>query len=87
MSQAHSDEMPFRCDYCFRLFKHKRSRDRHVKLHTGDKKYRCEHCEAAFSRRSVSLSSQSFPLISLTAANIRKTTMMMMMMMIQSDYN
>jgi len=42
--------MPFRCDYCQRLFKHKRSRDRHVKLHTGDKRYRCEHCESAFSR-------------------------------------
>lgn len=42
--------MPFRCDFCHRLFKHKRSRDRHVKLHTGDRKYRCPHCEAAFSR-------------------------------------
>ena len=55
--QAHSDEMPFRCDFCLRLFKHKRSRDRHVKLHTGDKKYRCQHCEAAFSRRFVFFSS------------------------------
>ena len=42
--------MPFKCDYCQRLFKHKRSRDRHVKLHTGDRKYRCTQCEAAFSR-------------------------------------
>ncbi|CAH2050431.1 unnamed protein product, partial [Iphiclides podalirius] len=42
--------MPFRCEFCSRLFKHKRSRDRHVKLHTGDRKYRCAHCESAFSR-------------------------------------
>jgi len=49
--QSHSDQMPFKCDFCQRLFKHKRSRDRHVKLHTGDKKYRCPHCESAFSRR------------------------------------
>jgi hypothetical protein len=49
--QTHSDQMPFRCEFCSRLFKHKRSRDRHIKLHTGDKKYRCTHCEAAFSRR------------------------------------
>ncbi|XP_076322456.1 uncharacterized protein LOC143231724 isoform X2 [Tachypleus tridentatus] len=48
--QAHSDQMPFKCDYCQRLFKHKRSRDRHIKLHTGDKRYRCQHCESAFSR-------------------------------------
>lgn len=48
--QVHSDRMPFRCDFCQRLFKHKRSRDRHVKLHTGDRKYRCSQCEAAFSR-------------------------------------
>lgn len=49
--QTHSDQMPFRCEFCSRLFKHKRSRDRHVKLHTGDRKYRCAHCESAFSRR------------------------------------
>jgi len=49
--QSHSEEMPFQCDFCQRLFKHKRSRDRHVKLHTGDRKYRCVHCESAFSRR------------------------------------
>lgn len=24
--------MPFKCDYCARLFKHKRSRDRHTKV-------------------------------------------------------
>ncbi|XP_063867881.1 uncharacterized protein LOC135104410 isoform X1 [Scylla paramamosain] len=47
---THADQLPFRCEFCGRLFKHKRSRDRHVKLHTGDKKYKCCHCEAAFSR-------------------------------------
>lgn len=47
--------MPFKCDYCARLFKHKRSRDRHTKLHTGDRRYRCPHCEAAFSRRYANL--------------------------------
>lgn len=36
--QIHSDKLPFKCTFCSRLFKHKRSRDRHVKLHTG--KYR-----------------------------------------------
>lgn len=33
--QIHSDKLPFKCTFCSRLFKHKRSRDRHVKLHTG----------------------------------------------------
>ncbi|XP_076755557.1 zinc finger protein Lobe isoform X3 [Xylocopa sonorina] len=47
---SHGDQMPYRCSWCARLFKHKRSRDRHVKLHTGDRRYRCTHCEAAFSR-------------------------------------
>ncbi|XP_022254747.1 zinc finger protein 423-like [Limulus polyphemus] len=42
--------MPFKCDFCQRHFKHKRSRDRHVRLHTGDKRYRCKHCKSAFSR-------------------------------------
>lgn len=47
--------MPFKCEYCARLFKHKRSRDRHTKLHTGDRRYRCPHCESAFSRRWFSV--------------------------------
>lgn len=51
--QSHGDQMPYKCSWCARLFKHKRSRDRHVKLHTGDRRYRCTHCEAAFSRRYV----------------------------------
>lgn len=51
--QSHAEHMPFKCEYCARLFKHKRSRDRHTKLHTGDRRYRCPHCEAAFSRRFV----------------------------------
>lgn len=41
---------PFQCEYCHRFFKHKRSRDRHVKLHTGDKRFQCAECESAFSR-------------------------------------
>ncbi|XP_076260817.1 uncharacterized protein LOC143196830 isoform X1 [Rhynchophorus ferrugineus] len=40
----------FLCKYCPREFKHKRSRDRHIKLHTGDKKYKCIRCESAFAR-------------------------------------
>lgn len=44
------EETPFQCEYCHRFFKHKRSRDRHVKLHTGDKRFQCSQCESAFSR-------------------------------------
>lgn len=51
--QTHGESMPFKCQFCRRLFKHKRSRDRHVKLHTGDKKYKCTQCDHAFSRRWV----------------------------------
>lgn len=40
----------YTCSFCDRPFKHKRSRDRHVKLHTGDKRYKCQHCTCAFSR-------------------------------------
>ncbi|XP_066246919.1 zinc finger protein 423 homolog [Euwallacea similis] len=42
--------LQFSCGYCPRQFKHKRSRDRHTKLHTGDKKYKCFQCESAFAR-------------------------------------
>ena len=43
-------ESQFQCEYCLRFFKHKRSRDRHVKLHTNDRRFKCSMCEAAFSR-------------------------------------
>ncbi|KAL1492684.1 hypothetical protein ABEB36_010904 [Hypothenemus hampei] len=45
-----SSEEKFSCGYCPRQFKHKRSRDRHIKLHTGDKKFKCIQCESAFAR-------------------------------------
>lgn len=40
----------FPCLFCSRLFSHKRSRDRHIKLHTGETKYKCELCDSAFIR-------------------------------------
>ncbi|XP_015788981.1 zinc finger protein 423 [Tetranychus urticae] len=40
----------FRCGFCHRMFKHKRSRDRHIKIHTGDRRYKCNHCDSAFAR-------------------------------------
>lgn len=46
----HNQNTIYTCNYCDRPFKHKRSRDRHVKLHTGDKRYKCQHCTCAFSR-------------------------------------
>ncbi|XP_050314262.1 zinc finger protein 423-like [Anthonomus grandis grandis] len=42
--------LQFSCPYCPRQFKHKRSKDRHIKLHTGDKKYKCVQCDSAFAR-------------------------------------
>ncbi|XP_074599837.1 uncharacterized protein LOC141854153 isoform X2 [Brevipalpus obovatus] len=44
------EQTSFQCDHCKRFFKHKRSRDRHVKIHTGDKRYKCTNCAMAFSR-------------------------------------
>lgn len=49
-SHHHNQNTIYTCNYCDRPFKHKRSRDRHVKLHTGDKRYKCQHCTCAFSR-------------------------------------
>lgn len=40
----------FQCLFCQRSFSHKRSRDRHIKLHTGETKYKCELCDSAFIR-------------------------------------
>ena len=40
----------FQCFFCPKWFSHKRSRDRHTKLHTGETKYKCELCDNAFIR-------------------------------------
>ncbi|CAF1027622.1 unnamed protein product [Didymodactylos carnosus] len=47
---VHADLMPFRCTYCGKGFKHRRSLNRHSKLHTGEKKFKCLFCDSSFAR-------------------------------------
>jgi uncharacterized C2H2 Zn-finger protein len=40
----------FKCRVCGKAFKHRRSLNRHVKLHSGEKNFRCPYCTTAFAR-------------------------------------
>ena len=40
----------FKCKVCGKGFKHRRSLNRHVKLHSGEKNFKCPYCSTAFAR-------------------------------------
>jgi hypothetical protein len=40
----------FKCRVCGKAFKHRRSLNRHVKLHSGEKNFKCPYCSTAFAR-------------------------------------
>ncbi|RUS75433.1 hypothetical protein EGW08_016812, partial [Elysia chlorotica] len=41
---------PYKCRHCPRLFRHKKSRERHERLHSSDRKYKCHICGVGYSR-------------------------------------
>ena len=42
--------LQFKCKVCGKGFKHRRSLNRHVKLHSGEKNFICQFCTTAFAR-------------------------------------
>ncbi|KAM4607939.1 uncharacterized protein ACJ7VT_016091 [Polymixia lowei] len=42
-------ERPYACDYCDKTFSHKPHRDRHHRLHRGEKMFQCEICGKAYT--------------------------------------
>ncbi|XP_067637930.1 zinc finger protein 665-like isoform X4 [Eurosta solidaginis] len=49
----HSDERPFKCDFCERRFKKGSTLRSHVRTHTGEKPYKCKYCEQSFAQIGV----------------------------------
>ena len=42
--------LAYKCKVCGKGFKHRRSLNRHVKLHSGEKNFHCPYCSTAFAR-------------------------------------
>ena len=41
-----------KCEICHKKYKHIKSYDRHMKMHSGDgKKYNCSHCDKKFTQK------------------------------------
>ncbi|KAJ8030532.1 hypothetical protein HOLleu_26982 [Holothuria leucospilota] len=49
----HTDEKPFKCQFCEKLFKTSNSCKIHEKTHTGVKPFNCQFCEKSFTRSDV----------------------------------
>ena len=51
MATLHSDERPFKCNYCDSSFKTKLILVQHERIHTGERPYKCKYCEKAFRQQ------------------------------------
>uniref|UniRef100_A0A8C2FKU2 C2H2-type domain-containing protein n=1 Tax=Cyprinus carpio TaxID=7962 RepID=A0A8C2FKU2_CYPCA len=46
--RMHSEEKPYKCSICNKIFKWSEYLKLHERTHTGDKPYKCSHCDKRF---------------------------------------
>ena len=50
LATVHSDERPFKCNYCDSRFKTRPGMMLHIRIHTGEKPFKCKFCEKTFTQ-------------------------------------
>ncbi|KAG0139306.1 hypothetical protein CROQUDRAFT_101759 [Cronartium quercuum f. sp. fusiforme G11] len=61
---SHSPEKKHRCEYCAQAFARRHDRDRHERMHTGEKPYICSQCKKGFMRSDALRYVEAGPILS-----------------------
>ena len=52
-TRTHTDDMPYTCKVCPKVFRERGSLERHVRTHTGEKPYHCTYCGRSFAEHGT----------------------------------
>jgi KRAB domain-containing zinc finger protein len=47
--RTHTNDKPYKCDVCDKVFSQNHHLQRHIRTHNGDKPYKCDVCGKVFS--------------------------------------
>ncbi len=52
-SGSRTSKHMYRCNFCGKMCKHKNDMKKHVRVHTGERPYKCEKCGISFTQKQL----------------------------------